>query len=136
MTSSFDAFQPEAYQPVQYAAPGAPQEAVDMASIIAREYQAGEARNQSFYNQPALNNDVAEYNRKLDVNRLDQRIEYRQSEFEKLTAFSDKLMNKTQALLSSFQKANQQRGAILQANNGLSPEDMAEFQVKRMQHLL
>lgn len=131
MTSSFDAFQPEAYQPVQYAAPGGPKEAVDMASIIAREYQQGEARNQSFYNQPALNNKVAEYNRELDSNALEQRIEYRQSEFDKLTAFSDKLMEKTQSLLTSFQQANQQRGAILQTNNGLSPEDMAEFQAEK-----
>ena len=131
MTSSFDAFQPEAYQPVQYAAPQGPKEAVDMASIIAREYQAGEARNQSFYNQPALNEQVAEYNRKLDSDALTQKIEYRQSEFDKLTAFSDKLMEKTQALLTSFQQANQQRGAILQANNGLSPEDMAEFEAEK-----
>ena len=90
MTSSYDAFQPESYQSVQYAAPSGPKEAVDMASIIARDYQQTEQANQTFYNQPSINNKINEANRKVDADKLNQQLAFKQSEFEKLTAFSDK----------------------------------------------
>ena len=133
MTSSYEAFQPEAYSPVQYAAPQGPKQAFDKAALIAREYQAGEQRNTSFYNQPSINNQVNEVNRKRDSNMLEQRINYKQEEFELLKQFSGKLVDKAVQGLTALAKANQARGAALQATGGLTPEDQEAQQAELQQ---
>ena len=133
MTSSFDVFGPAEYNPVNYETPGAPFQAPDIASQITREYQQGEARNQAYYNQFTINEQVAAENRAREKNKLDQIQAHQNAEMQKLFKFSDKLVEMAQGQIQKFQKANQARGAVLQLNNGLTQEQATEYQLKMQQ---
>ena len=130
MTSSYDVFQPAEYNPVSYEVPGSPKQAPDIASQITREYQLGEQRNAAYYKQFEINDSVLDANRKIENDKIEKQIKFQQEERQKLFAFSDKLMEMAAGAVKKQVTANQQRGAILQMNNGLTTEQMVNFQTQ------